>query len=53
MHIPTTDFGGDPQQITLDHFHHLSFLDTEDEAERILNDRYTEVAMHVLRQVFE
>ena len=53
MHIPTTNFGGDPQQITLDHFHHLSFLDTEDETERLLNARYTEVAMHVLRQVFE
>jgi len=53
MNIPTTNFGGDPQQITLDHYHHLSFLNPEDEAESQLNDRYTEVAMHVLRQVFE
>jgi len=45
--------GSTEETISIDHYHHLSFLDTQDELEAQINDRYMEVGMHVLRQVFE
>ena len=49
----TTNFGGDSDQVSLSSYHYMSFLDAEDEQERQITNRHIEVAMHVLRQVFE